>query len=281
MSERAEHPSPGDENARDALVALMGELARSATPITPVVTGCDLLVLRPGRPKRPEKGLPREHRPLRSASDPFAQAIACIQDEIGEGPSIDVLHTARAVVTPDLSADPGTDPAARWPSFTAAARAHAVAAIHAEPLISTDQRLLGVMTWYAKAPGTFHDPRLPGLTERARTVAHTLSLARRLLGLRVHPEDLHAALASRTLIAQATGLLMQRHSCTSDEAFAQLAEISRREQTKLHATAAVLLNRATRPRQAGPSTMSSTGRQDEQKAPTARSPIPLPVTPRP
>jgi hypothetical protein len=46
-------------------------------------------------------------------------------------------------------------------------------------------------------------------------------------------EDLRAAMTTRPVIDQAKGILMARHGCTADEAFAMLSQASQRENRKV------------------------------------------------
>ncbi len=216
---------------------LMGALARDATVATPAVSGCALtlstatIALEPGA---------YVAVPIRAGSDAFALAMESIQDQIGEGPTMAARTAGVAVAVTDVQAE-----VARWPVFAMAARAHGLLAVHAQPLITPDGRQWGSISWYAKAPGTFRGGA-HGLVARAGEVAATLALARRFLCLQVRPVDLFAALASRAVISQAAGIVMQRQGCDADTAFAELRETARREHTGLPIAAALLVDRAAR-----------------------------------
>lgn len=54
--------------------------------------------------------------------------------------------------------------------------------------------------------------------------------------------QLHEALATRDLIGQAKGVLMERESCDADRAFDMLRRASQRSNKKLHNVAADLLD---------------------------------------
>ena len=64
---------------------------------------------------------------------------------------------------------------------------------------------------------------------------------------RLHAEvgHLYAALASRDVIGQAKGILMERHRIGADEAFERLVRISQATNTKLHDVAATITGAGT------------------------------------
>jgi AmiR/NasT family two-component response regulator len=59
-------------------------------------------------------------------------------------------------------------------------------------------------------------------------------------------ENLNAALASRTTIGIALGILMERYDMDQDRAFAYLTRIASSSETKLREVAAHLVEEATR-----------------------------------
>jgi AmiR/NasT family two-component response regulator len=65
--------------------------------------------------------------------------------------------------------------------------------------------------------------------------------------LRSEIDHLQTALASRDVIGQAKGILMERHGIDADEAFERLVRISQTTNTKLHAVAATVAERAGEP----------------------------------
>ncbi|MBA3800243.1 MAG: ANTAR domain-containing protein [Geodermatophilaceae bacterium] len=69
-------------------------------------------------------------------------------------------------------------------------------------------------------------------------------------GLRQFGRQLEEAFASRAEIDQAKGIIMARHGCSADEAFARLVTVSRNTNTKLSDLSARLVRGAVRPRPA-------------------------------
>jgi len=60
-------------------------------------------------------------------------------------------------------------------------------------------------------------------------------------------DHLQAAVASRDVIGQAKGILMERHGIGAEEAFERLVRISPTTNTKLHAVAATIAERVGEP----------------------------------
>jgi len=86
--------------------------------------------------------------------------------------------------------------------------------------------------------------------------------------LRSEIDHLHTAVASRDVIGQAKGILMERHGIGADEAFERLVRISQTTNTKLHAVAATIAER-------GGERGGEPGR--DGPAPNARDAAPTPV----
>lgn len=219
-----------------ALVHIMGGLVRSSAATVPRAAGCAVMCIRAGPNGRVQDG-----QLLGAASEEFAAAMALIQHSIGEGPDHEALAGATAASASDVSVE-----LARWPAFVIASRGHHLRAVHAEPLLTPDRQLTGVMTWYAKAPGAFPAGCHRELSDRALGIACTLALARRFLDLQVRTQELSQALAARGIIRQAVALLMERHYCDSTVAFGRLRREADSRGLALSTVAAVLVDRAER-----------------------------------
>lgn len=59
-------------------------------------------------------------------------------------------------------------------------------------------------------------------------------------------EQLRSAMASRAVIEQAKGVLMERHRCSAADAFAALVELSQTTNKKLRVVAQTLVDASTR-----------------------------------
>ncbi|WP_158883458.1 GAF and ANTAR domain-containing protein [Amycolatopsis anabasis] len=142
------------------------------------------------------------------------------------GPAVDCCDTAAAITVADLRTT------RRWPAFTEAALGHGITAVTALPLRHGDHRLGAVALHRSRSA-------LPARTEH---LAQLLSEAASV-GLRQWRErhSLRTALASASVIEQATGVLAERGHITLDEALHRLRGHASRERLRLHATARMVI----------------------------------------
>ena len=88
----------------------------------------------------------------------------------------------------------------------------------------------------------------PELVERAEILAAAVSSVIQEMGLRSHLEtlgdDMRSALASRSTIEQAKGVVMAAKHCTADEAFQHLVRLSNTSHLKLRDVASQVVQGA-------------------------------------
>ena len=183
--------------------------------------------------------LRRENSPLTIASsDELAEAVDQVQYDSGAGPCLESLASATTVDVPDLGAE------TRWPGFRQRALEFGVCSCLAIPLTG-DAAVLGALNLYGRSPRVFH----AAAQEKARMFATQAATALRVvLRTAAHAEQtaqLEQALASRTEIDQALGILMGQQRCTADEAFALLRRHSQNNNRKLRDVAVDLITRVT------------------------------------
>lgn len=162
----------------------------------------------------------------RAATDDLPGRVADLQNEAAEGPCLQCLHDRRPVLVPDLAVDD------RWPRFASRVRALPVGSMVSAPLVVQDGGL-GSLSLYAPAAHAFEEAALDVLTVLAGHAAIALAGAQ-------SDEGLRTALASRDLIGQAKGILMERHKVTGQEAFLMLVTVSQARNVKLRDIAAQL-----------------------------------------
>lgn len=73
------------------------------------------------------------------------------------------------------------------------------------------------------------------------------TLRQRITDLEVENEQLRTALATRIVVEQAKGVLVERLGLPADEAFTLLRHVARRSRMKIHTVAEDLLNARTTP----------------------------------
>lgn len=173
-----------------------------------------------------------------ASSDELAEAVDQAQYAAGTGPCLDSLVSAAIVDVPDLGAE------TRWPGFRPRALELGVRSCLAVPLTDGTE-VLGALNLYGRRPRVFDT----AAQEKARTFATQAATALRVvLRTTVHAEQsaqLERALASRTEIDQALGILMGQQRCTADEAFALLRRHSQNNNRKLRDVAVDLITRVT------------------------------------
>lgn len=177
-----------------------------------------------------------------ASSDPLVAKLDQIQVDVGEGPCLDTLLGAPPYVGSDDLAD---DPA--FPVF--GPRAAELGARSALGLRLLAGRRLGALNLYSPAPHAF------GVADRAKAVilashcATAIDIAlNRAEEEQANRDDLDAALASRAVIGQAQGILMERERITADDAFDVLRRASQELNVKLRDVAQRLVDTGEDPR---------------------------------
>jgi hypothetical protein len=159
------------------------------------------------------------------SSSPIANDIDQYQYEFGEGPCLDAINSEALLYSDDLAVD------ARWPLFGPRAVALGMRSILSCRLISATT--LGSLNLYARVPQAY------GTQDRTKAVifaAHAgvaLGAAETLDAEIRKSQHLEGALASRSVIGQAQGILIERQRLTPDEAFIALTRASQQLNLKL------------------------------------------------
>lgn len=164
------------------------------------------------------------HVEVRSATDDDSRRAGDLEGEVGEGPCRTALVADLSVRSPSLVHD------TRWPRWGArVAKETGLQSLLAFRLYGQG-RTVGALVVLARDRGAFDDDaHLDGLALSAH-VAVAVSSAEQV-------GHLEQALGTRTVIGQATGILMERYGLTSDVAFATLARVSSSEEVKLRVVA--------------------------------------------
>jgi hypothetical protein len=171
-------------------------------------------------------------RTVASTDTGAVRADQC-QYEAGEGPCLDALETA-VVYTPSL-------PDPRWPRLKDGPVAAGVQSVVSYRLAASRRSgadvLLGSLNNYAEAPNAFPaEAQEVGLILAAHASVAVRAVSERQ-DLEHLGRGLREALASRDVIGQAKGILMERLRVTPDEAFDLLRRASQRLNLKLREVA--------------------------------------------
>lgn len=144
----------------------------------------------------------------------------------GHGPCMDAGRTGLTMHVADLSVDH------RWPAYAPRAVERGVLSSLSVPL-PFQGRTIGALNNYATTVNAFTD-------DDVRVAEHiTTSIGTAVMNADAHAdatanaEQMRAALESRKVIDLALGILIARHHCTPDEAFALLSRASQNHNRKL------------------------------------------------
>jgi GAF domain-containing protein len=180
------------------------------------------------------------HTPVGTARE--AVELDRLQYDTGEGPCVDAARESgpECVRSPDLAIQPD------WPAFGPAAAEYGFRSVLSTAMPSDPQPppMRGALNVYSR--------RRDGLDTAARDVAlllathASLALAttKALTYAELQQAQLRKAIASRDVIGQAKGILMQKRGITSDEAFAVLSAASQNLNMRLADLAADLADRS-------------------------------------
>lgn len=215
--------------------------------------------------------LQRDGEPVTAAvSDDIASRVDEMQLFEGDGPCLATIKTGTSVVIVDTKSD------SRWEAFAAGAAGAGVRSVAAAPLM-VDGAVLGSINLYGREPDEFAsaNDQLDLLAdEAAYAYGNLLAQAQ----LNATNQQLVQALASRTVIDQAIGILMVQNRCTASNAFQMLREHSQRNNRKLRIVASDLVARVSgRPPDAPPG--FRTGTETGPPAPDGASSDQLMITP--
>jgi hypothetical protein len=169
-----------------------------------------------------------------SASNDQLRAVDQLQFEFREGPCYDALRFGEFVSAHDLAHD------RRWPRW--GARLVETSGLHSflSYRLFTTGPSLGVLNLYALEPSAFdHEDVLEG---------HVVSaVAAVVLAAGLKESQLERALRTRTVIGQATGMLMERFGLGPEQGFGVMQRISQTHNIKLHLLATELVGTGNLP----------------------------------
>lgn len=151
-----------------------------------------------------------------------------LQTAMRQGPAFTTLEAREPLRIDNFAADE------RWPRFTAAAVAAGVCSALSFRL-DVQRGTIGVLTLYGSEPHAF--------TDDAAAIGEILA-QHAAVGLAgsTSAEQLQSAVASRDIIGQAKGILMQRDRLTGLQAFATLTKASQETNVRLVDVARWLVN---------------------------------------
>jgi GAF domain-containing protein len=231
------------ETTDTTLAAAYGELLSVLAETPTVETFLDQVVALAARVVTPAAAcgltMRRDGHPVTVAnSSPLAGQVDEIQYGADEGPCLDALRGGGAVEVDDLAVD------GRWPRYQPHAVAHGVASSLSLPL-AVDGQTIGALNLYSPQRHAFTDPERQHSVAFAAQCAAALTLTLRHADQAQVRRQLGDAMASRSIIDQAIGILMGQQRCTATEAFDLLRQASQHRNRKLRDIAADIITNVT------------------------------------
>jgi transcriptional regulator with GAF, ATPase, and Fis domain len=153
-----------------------------------------------------------------------------VQQASGRGPCLDAINAQKPIRSSDLRTD------VRWPRFARSATAAGVHSVLSFPL-DMPGASGATLSLFGSRPGAFG----LGSDAVAAMLANHAAIA---LVTEEHERQFRAALATRDVIGQAKGMLMERFDIDSGRAFAMLKKISQQTNTPVRQLAVRLVDHA-------------------------------------
>jgi GAF domain-containing protein len=169
-----------------------------------------------------------------AASSERLRMIDDLQFQTGEGPCFDTLSGEEAITSNDLATD------SRWPNWGPLVSAQAGVHASLSYRLAANGKPLGALNIYSAEPGAFtHQDLVEGYVLAAHAAA--------ALASSIKEAQLAQALETRTVIGQATGILMERFGLDDDAAFGVLRRLSQTHNVKIVTLATDLVDHGTLP----------------------------------
>jgi GAF domain-containing protein len=169
--------------------------------------------------------------PLRStaATGPVPRKVDELQEKFQEGPCLESIWDHHTVRVDDYQSEP------RWPNFVGALNADSPVRSSLSIQLFTDQSELGALNLYSEQPDAFTEQVEDLAVALAAHAAVGLSGSRR-------GEQFRSALASRDIIGQAKGVVMERYNINAVTAFKLLVRLSQESNVPVHDIAQMLVD---------------------------------------
>jgi GAF domain-containing protein len=162
-----------------------------------------------------------------ASSDQLASQVDELQYAAGTGPCLQAMDTQQVVLVTDL----GTED--RWGDYRLHAISQGVRSSLSVPIPGTVTGAAGALNLYSRFPGAFTTDHVDRAQRFADHATGALQLATRLAEQTTLNRNLQAAMATRSVIDQAIGVVMAQNRCSADTAFGILRRASQNRNIKL------------------------------------------------
>ncbi|MFI7691210.1 ANTAR domain-containing response regulator [Nonomuraea sp. NPDC049655] len=176
----------------------------------------------------------RDQRVLVSGSHSELIMLVEGERELGEGPSLEARQSGARASVSDVLSD------SRWPRYNALATRWGVRSVLMVPIeVAPAQLIVGL---YSVRPGAFSPQAAHSLADMlTEQVGVAMANMWEFEEVRTDAAQLQEALAGRSVIDQAKGIIMQTSGCTAEAAFEELRRISQHHQVKVADLARLLV----------------------------------------
>lgn len=175
-----------------------------------------------------------------AATGERAEACDRAEQAAGDGPCLEASRRQEVITVPDVRGDD------RWPAWhdaTLAAGFGSAAALPAPAPDGLDLRL--AINLYRPEPGDWDPDVLHDVGRFAEDAALAVAVAARVQEQGRVNEDLKLAMAARTVIDQALGVIMAQNRCGPEEAFGILRRASQARNQKMREIAAEIVTQVS------------------------------------
>lgn len=155
-----------------------------------------------------------------AATDDAVRVGDKMQYDLGEGPCIDTIRDHELVLSGDVEDDP------RWPRWGPAVASRLGVRSMMCFRLYTSETTHGAINLYSDALGAFSSADEPMLAMFAGVAAASITSAET-------QDQLTSAIATRMVIGQAQGVIMERFTLSAANAFAVMSRLSQDTNTKL------------------------------------------------
>jgi GAF domain-containing protein len=181
----------------------------------------------------------RDGGPLTVASsDAHARTLDEVQYEHHDGPCLTAMRSRTTVTITDLAVDD------RWGTYRVDALAHGIGSALSIP-ICAGPGVRGALNLYATQTNVFNANQRARAEALGTEASRTLRLALRVTDQVRLTHNLETAMASRSVIDQALGIIMGQNRCTATDAFDILRAASNHRNIKLRDVADEIVTRVS------------------------------------
>ena len=168
-----------------------------------------------------------------AATDPLVGRADQLQHSTRQGPCLEAIRARDVYIIGDMSQE------TRWPDFAGKALQLGMNSMLSHQLY-TRREVLGGLNLYSTEPNAFDAES----TQIGQVLAAHAAVA---LASAQNEAHLHDAIRTRERIGEATGILMERHKLSREQAFSLLSKASQNLNTKLRDLAEEVVHTGTIP----------------------------------